>query len=59
MVKDLKAIVSELGRVLERRDNKDDALTLIHTALKTISEQEVGFIDTSGEDPSAVKPDSA
>ena len=57
-MKDLKAIVSELGSVLERRD-KDDALTLIHRALKTISEQEVGFIDTSGEDPSAVKPKDA
>ena len=57
-MKDLKAIVSELGSVLERRD-KDEALTLIHSALKTISEQEVGFIDTSGEDLSAVKPDSA
>jgi len=56
-VKDLKAIVSELGRVLEQRDNRDDAMTLIHRALKTISELEVGFIDTSAEDPSAVKSD--
>ena len=56
-MKELKPIVSELGRALGLRDNKDDALTLIHKALKTISEQEVGFIDTSGEDPSAVKSD--
>ena len=56
MVKDLKVIVSELDRVLKQRGNKDGALALIHRALQTISEQEVGFIDTSGEDPSTVKP---
>ena len=54
-MKGLKAIVGELGRVLEQRDNRDDALILIHKALKTISEQEIGFLDTSGEDPSAIK----
>lgn len=54
-MEDIKSIVAELGKVLEARAAKDDALMLIYQALKKISEQEVGFIDKSGDDPTAIR----
>ena len=55
---DLKAIVSQIGDAIDHRAAKDEVLVLIHKALRMISEREVGFIDTSGDDPSALKKET-
>jgi hypothetical protein len=52
---DLKPIVLELGEAIERGEEKSKLFALIYQALKLLADREVGFIDTSGEDPT--KPD--
>lgn len=53
METELKALVSKLGDALDKGAPKDEVFSLIYKALKALSEREVAFIDTSGNDPSA------
>ena len=51
MMQDLKPIVLELGEAIDRGEEKAKLFALIYKALKVLAEREVGFIDTSGDDP--------
>jgi hypothetical protein len=51
---ELKPIVRELGEAIERGDDTSKLFALIYKALKMLAEREVGFIDTSGEDPTRI-----
>lgn len=51
---DLKPIVLELGKAINRGEDNAKLFALIYKALKLLSEREVGFIDTSGEDPTKI-----